>query len=108
MINYGCPTDSDGDGIPDANDACPKVRGLPEWQGCPYPDLYKDISKNICLLKKLNNQGLITGIPACNSCPCKNSVEITTQIRDCDVLFPSILSPEKQTIYSRGNFYLVQ
>jgi outer membrane protein OmpA-like peptidoglycan-associated protein len=30
-------TDSDGDGIPDALDACPNVRGLKEFNGCPDP-----------------------------------------------------------------------
>lgn len=106
--NFGCPNDRDGDGVIDANDKCPDVRGLPEWQGCPHPETYNNISNNICLLSKLNTSGLITGAPACNSCPCANSVTIESQLRDCDILFPSILSPEKKTIYSRGNFYLVQ
>ncbi|HWB65198.1 MAG TPA: hypothetical protein VG603_16905, partial [Chitinophagales bacterium] len=29
--------DSDGDGIPDSTDACLLVKGLPQYQGCPYP-----------------------------------------------------------------------
>ena len=99
--NFGCPRDTDGDKVPDISDKCPAVRGLPEWQGCPHPDLYNNISQNVCLLEKLNNQGLITGVPACNSCPCVNNITITSHIRDCDVLFPSILSPDKNTIYSR-------
>lgn len=32
----GCP-DSDRDGIGDATDACPEVAGLPEGSGCPVP-----------------------------------------------------------------------
>lgn len=31
-------TDRDGDGIPDVDDQCPDVPGLPEYQGCPPPD----------------------------------------------------------------------
>lgn len=31
-------TDKDGDGIPDVDDQCPEVPGLPEYQGCPPPD----------------------------------------------------------------------
>ncbi len=111
--NHGCPNntgngDSDGDGILDNNDLCPQVRGLPEWGGCPYPELYGDITKNVCLLNKLNTTGLITGVPTCNACPCVNQVNITSQLRECDIVFPSILSPDKKTIYSRGNFYLIQ
>jgi hypothetical protein len=30
--------DSDGDGTPDVNDACPMVAGSPMYDGCPIPD----------------------------------------------------------------------
>ncbi|MGG9964437.1 OmpA family protein [Ferruginibacter sp. SUN106] len=33
----GCP-DRDGDGIADAEDKCPDVAGLAKYQGCPIPD----------------------------------------------------------------------
>lgn len=33
----GCP-DADGDGITDADDKCPKVAGIAKYQGCPIPD----------------------------------------------------------------------
>ena len=33
----GCP-DTDGDGIPDKDDACPQVKGLKEFNGCPDTD----------------------------------------------------------------------
>jgi parallel beta-helix repeat protein len=32
------PDDSDGDGVPDDEDACPDTPGNPDWQGCPYAD----------------------------------------------------------------------
>jgi OmpA-OmpF porin, OOP family len=37
----GCP-DRDGDGITDADDKCPDVKGLSKYQGCPIPDTDKD------------------------------------------------------------------
>ena len=37
----GCP-DGDGDGITDADDKCPAVRGLAKYNGCPVPDTDKD------------------------------------------------------------------
>lgn len=34
----GCFVDTDGDGIPDPDDACPTIPGLPEFNGCPDTD----------------------------------------------------------------------
>ena len=46
-IYIGLPKDTDGDGILDADDACPKVPGVanvnPSLHGCPPPQLYGDI-----------------------------------------------------------------
>lgn len=36
------PADTDGDGINDADDACPTVFGLARYKGCPIPDTDKD------------------------------------------------------------------
>lgn len=36
------PPDTDGDGIIDANDKCPIVKGLAKYDGCPIPDTDKD------------------------------------------------------------------
>ena len=36
------PLDTDGDGIIDANDKCPTVKGLAKYEGCPIPDTDKD------------------------------------------------------------------
>lgn len=33
----GCP-DTDGDGIPDKDDKCPNEKGVARYQGCPIPD----------------------------------------------------------------------
>ena len=48
-IYIGLPKDTDGDGILDADDACPKVPGVanvnPSLHGCPPPQLYGDIRK---------------------------------------------------------------
>lgn len=37
----GCP-DTDGDGITDASDKCPSVSGLAKYEGCPIPDTDND------------------------------------------------------------------
>lgn len=36
--NVGCPADSDGDGVLDADDECPDVKGTLEMNGCPDSD----------------------------------------------------------------------
>ncbi len=36
------PPDTDGDGILDADDKCPTVKGLAKYEGCPIPDTDKD------------------------------------------------------------------
>ncbi len=36
------PPDTDGDGIIDAEDKCPTVKGIAKYQGCPIPDTDKD------------------------------------------------------------------
>ena len=38
VFNIGKAKDSDGDGIADKDDACPKVKGLKEFGGCPDTD----------------------------------------------------------------------
>ena len=35
--NDGCPVDTDDDGTPDADDACPLVYGPASNNGCPEP-----------------------------------------------------------------------
>ena len=38
---HGCP-DTDGDGIPDNIDKCPKIAGISKYEGCPIPDSDRD------------------------------------------------------------------
>ena len=57
----GCP-DTDGDGIIDAKDACPEVAGLAKFNGCPDTDGDGIIdSKDAC--------PKVAGVAALNGCP---------------------------------------
>lgn len=110
--NQGCPIvwgsgDTDGDTVPDNRDTCPNVAWNPDWNGCPVPSVHRSITTNVCLLDKLNTVWLLTAAPECNTCPCDNSIDISATIRSCDVVFPTILSSDKKTFFSRGNFYLL-
>ena len=94
--------DSDGDGIVDSKDLCPNVRGTSGNGGCPGVSLIASLSKNQCLLNQSENNGLIVIKPVCQTCPCENSVDMIATVRSCDIIFPTILSPDKKTLYSRG------
>jgi outer membrane protein OmpA-like peptidoglycan-associated protein len=40
--HIAAPSDTDGDGIPDASDNCPTQSGFARYQGCPIPDVDLD------------------------------------------------------------------
>jgi hypothetical protein len=58
------PRDRDKDGIPDAQDKCPNVAGIPENQGCPDVDSDKD--GIVDRLDKCPNEA---GVKENNGCP---------------------------------------
>ena len=62
---------------------------------------------NVCIDTYRKAQWLITGSPNCTQCPCNNSIVIDSPLRACDIVFPTILSPELDTVYSRWWFYLI-
>lgn len=41
LVTNGCP-DKDNDGVADKDDACPNIAGTPNRKGCPAPDSDKD------------------------------------------------------------------
>jgi PKD repeat protein len=123
-------TDSDGDGAADASDLCPLVSGSGGRNGCPivqvwtYGNSVSDIlaglttspsgssilsgmGTNACLARYRESRGLTIGAPVCDQCPCANRVDLLADIRSCDILFPTILSPDQSMIYSRGAFYQI-
>lgn len=59
----GCP-DTDGDGIPDGEDACPGIAGPKDNKGCPYEDSDKD-----GVLDKDDKCPTIAGLAKYNGCP---------------------------------------
>ncbi len=111
--------DQDGDGVLDADkngnilDACPLVFGPASNKGCPIVSEYSgSVStassiNNLCLSQKVQTSGMIEGSVACTSCPCIYSSDFIAQIRSCDIIFPSITSPDKKTLYSRGSIFPV-
>lgn len=107
--------DTDNDGILDDGDAngnnkdlCPNIAWPIENHGCPVVWILSDLWKNLCLADKAKTTGIIIGEPICTICPCDNRISILTPARSCDVLFPTILSLDQKTVFSRGPLYQVQ
>lgn len=44
----------------------------------------------------------------CRTCPCDLNFDFLASVRKCDTIFPAIISPDKQTIYSKWNNYLIK
>lgn len=96
-------------------DLCPEIFGPVENKGCPYiptwnhyTDTITEIgSYNICMKRAVLNENIIVWNTTCTSCPCDFRIEFQSIFRVCDILFPTILSPDKQSLYSRWNIYQV-
>ncbi len=77
----GCP-DSDGDGIIDSKDNCPDVPGLTKFNGCPDSDGDGIIdSKDAC--------PDVAGVPALNGCPDADGDGVTDSKDKC----PKVAGP---------------
>lgn len=82
------PTDQDGDGVPDAEDACPTEAGLDATQGCPDKDGDGVADKEDQCPEK-------AGPPERNGCPEeKSDVTQTRQILSAEALAEAGLLPE--------------
>jgi hypothetical protein len=99
-------------------DVCPDVFGPTSNKWCPLVMEYvsgNNISEfgsnqminNLCIANKVKNSGMIEWAVQCSSCPCMYSSEFTAQVRGCDIIFPSITSPDKKTLYSRGKIFAI-
>ncbi|MFK7779910.1 MAG: PKD domain-containing protein [Candidatus Gracilibacteria bacterium] len=117
--------DSDDDGIPDVEDLCPLVPGVIENQGCPIleeecdqdgecDDGYICDNENICLPEILpisceyTGGDIIYGNIMCNSCPCNNSLDFISTLRECDIIFPAITSTDGTTIFGKGSLFQIR
>lgn len=103
--------DTDHDGLPDVVDTCPLVYGPREFKGCPPVIIPLPLANfGQCVMNRISQaSGFAVGtINACNACPCDYSLDFLTQIRSCDIIFPTILSPDKSKTYGRGAVYEVK
>ena len=121
--------DTDLDWILDKDDKCPIIKWKSENQGCPIFEetcnFDSDCSENSMCWK--NTKWISTCIPVaiknnceynwestvfwniiCNTCPCQNVLDFKASLRNCDVVFPAITSPDWSEIYSKWNYYQIK
>ena len=121
--------DTDQDGILDRDDKCPEIFWEVQNDWCP---IFEEIcnSDNDCNENSkcgINSKGISTCIPIsiknnceyngestvfwnviCNTCPCQNTLDFNATLRNCDVVFPAITSPDWTEIFSKGNYYQIK
>ena len=76
VLRYGHGKDSDGDGIPDADDKCPNVPGPAETNGCPDTDHDGIIDKD-------DKCPTVAGLPEFQGCPDSDGDGIPDGEDDC-------------------------
>jgi outer membrane protein OmpA-like peptidoglycan-associated protein len=72
-LSKGCP-DKDGDGVADKDDNCPNIAGAPKRNGCPIPDSDQDGVND-----ELDKCPTVSGTRENNGCPAVNNA-IKTEI----------------------------
>jgi hypothetical protein len=120
--------DTDNDGIFDWVDACPTLAWVTQNNGCPILNqACTPGGVNTCgAWLQCGSWGYCEVIPKttsncvspvsgssifwkaqCNSCPCDFTLQFLANIRQCDEIFPAIVSPDATEIFSRWEVYLV-
>jgi PKD repeat protein len=121
--------DSDNDGINDISDKCPGIPGEEDNEWCPIFEetcsTDADCSNNatcrenskwvsVCSPKNIQDNcnytwnSTIFWNAVCNSCPCQNNLDFNAQLRNCDVVFPAITSPDWSEIYSKWKYFQIK
>lgn len=116
--------DYDDDWINNLLDACPEIKWSEKNKWCPIFDKLCSLDTDcdawfycnswICSPKQVaksceySGWDLIFWNVVCNSCPCSNFVDFNSTLRNCDRVFPAIVSPDKKTIYSKWSYYEIK
>ena len=127
--NINAEIDTDQDWIGNADDKCPTIKWNIENDGCP---IFEETCENnadcaensICWT---NSIWVSTCIPVaiknnceynwkstvfwniiCNTCPCQNVLDFNASLRNCDIVFPAITSPDGSEIFSKWNYYQIK
>ena len=119
-IYYGNGIDTDGDGVPDSMDACPKVRGTSQYQGCPKPKAVtaQEVEMTSAPRAKMmatdalygnragNVEGLLKSLPSVNSnaemsSPDKddlNKIPVRQNLNETAFFYPNLLTDKEGNV----------
>lgn len=102
--------DSDNDWTLDKNDLCPLVFWPASNAGCPIlkENFWIKTISNKCLQDKATQNWFINAKLSCTSCPCDFSVKFNSEIRNCDIIFPAIISKDETEIFSRWAIFSIE
>lgn len=118
-------SDSDNDWINDKQDLCPLIPWVQKNDWCPVLDKSCNVNSDcdsgyscstawVCRPIEYSSTceyswgDLIYWNVACNSCPCLNTIDFNSTIRNCDIIFPAITSPDQTKIYSKWNEFEIK
>ncbi len=102
--NSWCPILSSNACNPNTKNTCLNWYICSEKWFCELWDVFWDLI-GTCIYPKTWSSIFWNAI--CDTCPCNNKIDFLRTIRKCDVLFPAIVSPSWQKIFSFWNTYIV-
>jgi hypothetical protein len=92
-----CVKDSDWDWFSDTKDKCPTFPWkAPNW----CPDSYSS-----CFNAHYSK---VVWATTCTTCPCNVDIKFDDNVRECDVLFPAILSKDWKDIFSKWDNFEIK
>lgn len=126
--DYNNNLDSDNDWVSDIYDSCPLINWSVSNDWCPiFSDLCSldsdcdtwyfcnskweceiDLETSTSNLCNYNEGSVIYWNTICESCPCSNFLDFNSLLRECDIIFPAITSPENTQIYGKWDFYQIK
>lgn len=96
--------DYDWDWVIDREDRCPTIYWVKENYWCPLVAC----SGNDCNIRvncDYSGGDLVIWNVVCNTCPCEYSIDFNSSLRKCDIVFPTITSPDATEIFGKWNYY---
>lgn len=116
--------DSDWDWVLDHLDLCKNIKWDKNNNWCPIFEEKCSVDSDckewsycenwFCKLKNYNLNcnykwwNVIIWKSECNSCPCNINIDFNSNLRECDVIFPAITSPDQKDIYSKWKYFQIK
>lgn len=121
--------DTDWDTILNENDKCPSIVWTIQNDGCPIFEKTCSVDSDCpndskcwvnsawistCIAVTITNtceyqwESTIFWNIICNTCPCQHVLDFNAGIRECDIVFPAITSPDGTELYSKWDYFQIK